>query len=195
MEGNLAPVLCDEPRTELVDGKLVAMSPGGTAYHNWAILNLSSIFERYLHGKPCLPFGDGMNLYLTHKDHFIPDFMVVCDKNKIKGGAHHVEGAPDFVVEVLSPGTSRRDKGHKKRVYERCGVREYWIVSPMERFIEQYVLENGAFVLRDVYYYYPPYEMEDMTEEEKSEAVTEFRPAIFDDLSIRLEDVFYRVSD
>ena len=195
MEGNLAPVLYDEPRTELIDGKLVAMSPGGTAYHNWAIVNLTFIFERYLRGKPCLPFGDGMNLYLTDKDHFIPDFMIVCDKNKIKRGGHHVEGAPDFVVEVLSPGTARRDRGHKKAVYERCGVREYWIIDTMARSIEQYVLENGEFVLRDVYYHYRAYELEDMTEEEKAEIVTEIRPAIFDDLSIRLEDVFYRVSD
>ena len=195
MEGNLAPVLCDEPRTELIDGKLVAMSPGGTAYHNWTIVNLSHIFKNYLRGKPCLPFGDGMNLYLTDKDHFIPDFMIVCDKNKIKRGGHHVEGAPDFVVEVLSPGTARRDRGHKKAVYERCGVREYWIVNPMDCSIEQYVLENGEFVLRDVYYHYRAYELEDMTEEEKAEIVTEIRPAIFDDLSIRLEDVFYRVSD
>lgn len=191
MEGNLAPVLYDEPRTELIDGKTVAMSPRPTGNHNAVILNLSFIFRSYLTGKPCRPFGDGMDLYLTEKDHFVPDFMIVCDKNKIKGGGHHVEGAPDFVVEVLSPGTARRDKGHKKAVYERCGVREYWIISPMERFIEQYVLENGAFVLRDVYQHYRAYELEDLTEKEKSEVVTEIRPAIFDDLAIPLEDVFY----
>ena len=61
----------------------------------------------------------------------------------------------------------------------------------MERSIEQHVLENGEFVLRDVYYYYPAYALEDMTEEEKSEIVTEFHPAIFDDMAVRLEDVFY----
>ena len=190
MEGNLAPVLCDEPRTELIDGKIVAMSPRPALNHNSIILNLSRIFGNYLLGKPCRPFGDGADLYLTEKDHFVPDFMIVCNKDKIKWD-HHVEGAPDFVVEVLSPGTSRRDKGHKKRVYERCGVREYWIVSPMERFIEQYVLENGAFVLRDVYQHYRAYELEDLTEKEKAEVVTEIRPAIFDDLAIPLEEVFY----
>ena len=191
MEGNLAPVLYDEPRTELIDGKAVAMSPGGTAYHNWIILNLSRMFGDYLTGKPCSPFGDGMNLYLTNKDHFIPDFMVVCDKNKIKGGGHHVEGAPDFVVEVMSPSTARRDKLQKKNVYERCGVREYWIINPTERYIEQYVLENSAFTLRDVYYHYRAYELEDMTDKEKAEVITEFHPAIFEDMTVRLEKVFF----
>ena len=190
MECNLAPVLYDEPRTELIDGKVVAMSPRPALNHNSIILNLSRIFGNYLLGKPCRPFGDGADLYLTDKDHFVPDFMIVCNKDKIKWD-HHVEGAPDFVVEVLSPSTARRDKGYKKRVYERCGVREYWIVDPMARSIEQYVLENGEFVLRDVYYYYPAYALEDMTDEEKAQVVTEFRCTLFDDLSIRLEDVFY----
>ena len=193
MEGNLAPVLYDEPRAELIDGKVTAMSPGGTAYHNWTIVNLSFIFRQYLRGKPCLPFGDGMNLYLTEKNHFIPDFMIVCDKSKIKGGGHHVEGAPDFVVEVLSPSTAKRDKGYKKSVYERCGVREYWIIAPVGRSIEQYVLEDGAFTLFDVYHHYRDYELEDMPDEEKAEVVTEIRCAVFGDLSIRLEDIFYYV--
>ena len=193
MEGNLAPVLYDEPRMELIDGKVVAMSPGGTANHNAIILNFSFLFRYYLHGKPCRPFGDGMNLYLTKKDHFIPDFMIVCDKNKIKGGGHHVEGAPDLVIEVLSPSTAQYDRGHKKNVYERCGVREYWIVNPVERSVEQYVLEDGAFTLRGVYYHYRAYELDDMTDEEKAEVVTEFHPAIFEDMPVRLEDVFYYV--
>ena len=191
MEGNLAPVLYDEPWEELIDGEVVAMSPRPTLNHNSIIFNISRIFGNYLLGKPCRPFGDGADLYLTEKDHFVPDFMIVCDRDKIKGGGHHVEGAPDFVVEVLSPSTARRDKGYKKRVYERCGVREYWIVDPIARSIEQYVLENGEFVLRDVYYHYRPYELEDMTEEEKAEIVTEFHPAIFDNMTVRLEDVFY----
>ena len=121
--------------------------------------------------------------------------MIVCDKDKIKHGGRYVEGAPDFVVEILSPRTSRRDKGYKKDVYERCGVREYWIINPLARSIEQYVLENGAFTLGDVYYYYRPYELDDMTDEEKAELVTEFRCALFEDMVVRLADVFYYVGE
>lgn len=193
MEGNLAPALYDEPRAELIDGKVTAMSPRPVLNHNSIIFNLSRVFGNYLLGKPCRPFGDGADLYLTAKDHFIPDFMIVCDKNKIRGGGHHVEGAPDFVVEVLSPGTAKRDKGYKKDAYERSGVREYWIIDPVGRSVEQHVLEEGAFTLRDVYYHYRDYELEDMTGEEKAEVVTEIRCAVFDDLSVRLEDIFYYV--
>ena len=146
-----------------------------------------------LRGKKEIRPFQHFDAWLTEKDHFIPDFAIVSDRDKIKWT--HVEGAPDFVVEVLSPGTARRDRGHKKAVYERCGVREYWIVNPMDCSIEQHVLENGAFVLRDAYYYYRAYELDAMTDEERAAVVTEIRPAIFDDLSIRLEDVFYRVSD
>ena len=191
MEGNLAPALYDEPWEELIDGKVVAMSPRPALDHNSISFNLSRIFGNYLLGKPCRPFGDGVDLYLTGKDHFIPDFMIVCDKNKMK--RTHVEGAPDLVVEVLSPSTSRRDRGYKKAVYERCGVREYWIVNPLDRSVEQYVLEDGAFTLRGVYYHYRAYELEDMTDEEKAEVITEFHPAIFEDMTVRLEDVFYYV--
>ena len=110
-------------------------------------------------------------------------------QNKVK--RTHVEGAPDFVAEILSPGTAKRDRGHKKNVYERYGVREYWIVNPVERSIEQYVLEDGAFTLRGVYYHYRAWELEDMTDEEKAKVVTEFHPAIFEDMTVRLEDAFY----
>ena len=119
--------------------------------------------------------------------------MVVCDQSKLRSNGVH--GAPDLVVEVLSPGTARYDKGHKKSVYEHHGVREYWIVSPVERSVEQYVLEDGHFVLWDVYTFYSREMLEDMKEAERAEVVTEFRCSLFDDLPIRLKDIFYRMID
>ena len=135
---------------------------------------------------------DGAALFLDEGEEYKPDMMVVCDPNKLQKKG--VYGAPDLVVEVLSPGTARNDRGHKKNVYERCGVREYWIVNPADMSVEQYVLENDKFVLRDVYTHYLPADLEDMTVEEKAEVVTEFKCTLFDDLTIRLEDIFYRVT-
>ena len=192
IDGNLALTFQEKSRTELIDGKVTAMSPRPLINHNRVLYNIYRVFGNYLSGKPCQPFGDGVDLYLTKKDHFVPDFMIVCNKDKIK--PTHVEGAPDLVVEVLSPSTARRDREYKKNAYERYGVREYWIVTPLERTVEQYVLEDGAFTLRDIYYHTPAYMMDAMTEEEKAEVVTEFRCSLFDDLSIRLADVFERVS-
>ena len=191
MSGNLAYAYDgyqEEPWEELINGQLVAMSPPAGFNHNTVRDNLAFLVRRYLWGKPCVPCNDGMAIFLTEKDYFIPDFMVVCDRSKIRPDGIH--GAADLVVEVLSPSTSRRDRMYKKDLYQRSGVREYWLVSPAERMIEQYVLEDGQLVLRDVYHQYPAYLLDHMTEAEKAAVVTAFRCAIFPELEIRLEDVF-----
>ena len=98
------------------------------------------------------------------------------------------------MAEVLSPSTMKRDKGDKKTAYEQAGVREYWIVSTEEKSIEQYLLIDGRFVLHEVYAVYPDYLLEKMTDEEKAEIITEFKCSLYDDLLIKLEDVFERVN-
>ena len=188
MQSNLAYKL--EPREEIISGRVVMMATP-TLNHNFIVGNVYRIFGNYLHGKRCTPFADNTSLFLTDKERYIPDMMIVCNPDKLK--ADGVHGAPDLVVEVLSPGTGRYDKGHKKDVYEKHGVREYWIISPEERLIEQYVLEDGRFVLRDVFQQYPDFMLKRMKEDERAAVVTEFRCSLFDDLTIRLEDIFYRV--
>jgi Uma2 family endonuclease len=181
----------DEIWEELIDGKIVAMSPRPNINHSYVSSNIYTILDRYLNGKSCTPFADGVDLYLTEKDHFIPDGMIICDPDKIKFNSVH--GAPDLVVEVLSPSTAKNDKGYKKEAYAAAGVKEYWIVNPVDKSIEQYVLENGQFVLHDIYMVHPEYEIESMTEEERAALVTEFKCSLYDDLLISLEDVFRRV--
>ena len=191
MQTNLAYQSEEESWDELIGGKLVTLSPRPMVNHNFVAGNIYIIFANYLHGKNYTPFVCGTDLYLEEGERYVPDCMVVCDRNKIR--ANGVHGAPDLVVEVLSPSTAARDKSHKKRVYERCGVREYWIVSPVERSVEQYVLEEGQFVLRDVYSIYPEAYLEKFTPEEQARIPREFRCSLFDDLVIRLEDVFYNL--
>ena len=166
-------------REELINGKVVAMSPAASN-HNRIAGDIYGIFWSYLRGKKCEPFGDGEAVYLTEVDHFIPDFMVVCDPDKVKSNGVH--GAPDLVVEVLSPGTTKNDRGRKMDVYGQCGVREYWIVIPNEKTVEQYIQDNGRLVLHDVYFIPPDYTPE-----------KELQCSLFDDLTIRLEDIFERV--
>ena len=132
-----------------------------------------------------------MDLYLTETDRFIPDGMVVCDTEKIKRDGVH--GAPDLVVEVLSPSTAKHDRGRKKQVYEQCGVSEYWIVDPANKTLEQYLLQQGAFTLHEVYAIYPDYMLDKMTEEERAALPASFRCSLFEDLDIVLEDIFERV--
>ena len=130
------------------------------------------------------------NVYLTDKDHFVPDFMVVCDPDKIKSDGVH--GAPDLVVEVLSPSTARNDKTRKKDVYARCGVREYWIIHPEDKSVDVYRTDGTEFILHDIYSLHPDWMLAKMSEEERAAVVTHFKCSLFDDLDISLEDIFYR---
>ena len=175
---------------ELIGGKVVMMAPAAL---NHVLIggNIYAIFSNYLREKSCTPVPDGALVYLTDKDHFVPDFSIVCEKSKIHPDG--IYGAPDLVVEILSPSTAARDKDYKKSVYERCGVREYWIVSPTEKIIEQYILRGGAFVLHQTYAVYPEWMLNKMKPEERAAVITEFRCSLYDDLTIRLDDIFARV--
>ena len=188
IEGNLAYRI--EPETEIIGGKVVMMA-SPKLKHLFISGNIYAIFYDYLRGKSCVPIHDGGTVFLEDGEEYRPDMMVVCDPDKL--GKNGVNGAPDLVVEVLSPRTARYDKGHKKDAYERNGVREYWIVDPSNRSIEQYILENGRFALRDIYTKYTEEAFADLDDEEKAAVVTEFHCSLFDDLTIRLDDVFYRV--
>ena len=170
MNTNLACPDEEFQRSELVGGKLVAMSPRPTFNHNRVAENIDFIFRTYLKGKKCTPFGDGYDLFLTDEDHFIPDFMVVCDRDKIKEKG--VYGAPDLVVEVLSTGTARNDKWHKKNVYAASGVPEYWIVSPGDRFVEVYRIRDGGYALDNLYTHCSREEWEDLSPGERAAVVS-----------------------
>ena len=99
---------------EKIGGRWVALAPASTN-HKTISDNVYFLFRTYLKGKTCRPYGDGEAVYLTAEDMFIPDFMIVCDRSKIRPDGVH--GAPDLVAEVLSPGTARNDRGRKMEVY------------------------------------------------------------------------------
>ena len=178
----------EEPWEELIDGKIVAMSPRPMFNHNLIAGNLYALFWNYLRGHTCTPIMDGTDLYLTEKDRFVPDMMVVCDRSKIKENG--VYGAPDLVVEVLSHSTAKRDKTYKKDVYAKCGVREYWLVSPAEKSVEVYLLKEGSLELHEIYSIFPDALLEKMTEEERAAIPTKFKCSLYDDFEIALEDIF-----
>ena len=177
----------EQRKEELIDGKIVAMAPASSE-HTYFSDNILVIFKNYLKGKRCVPFGDSLLVHLSDKDKFIPDVMVVCGRSKIK--KNYVEGAPDLAVEVLSLRTMKYDRGKKMKAYEAAGVPEYWLVDWQGKSIEVYLLEDGAYHLDNVYVLYSSGDLEIMKDEEKAELVTEFKCHLFDDLIIRLEDIF-----
>ena len=185
MSDNLA--YQEERREELIGGRVVMMSPA-SAEHVYTAGSIYNIFKNYLKGKNCIPFSDGLLVHLTDENKFVPDMMVVCDRSKIKSDGVH--GAPDLVVEVLSPSTAKDDRTRKKEVYEACGVPEYWLVGPTDKSIEVYLLESGKYILHDVYTVRPDWVLAQMTDEERAAIVTEFKCHLYDDLIIRLDDIF-----
>ncbi len=177
-------------RREIIDGQLVMMSPRPSVNHNRVVGNISWIFQNYLRGRKCEPFSDGVDLFLDEKNQFVPDFMVVCDPEKIHPDGVH--GAPDLVVEVLSPSTAKSDKTIKKEVYAKCGVREYWLADPENKTVEVYLPAEGRLELHEVYALYPDWQLKQMTEEELAALPKSFQCTLFDDLDILIEDIFYR---
>ena len=178
----------DERKFEIHNGKIVSMSPSAVVNHNKIVGKIYRIFGNYLEGKPCDVFADGVDVHFSEKDVFIPDVMIVCDKNIIHDDG--IYGAPDLIVEVLSPSTAKNDRGYKKDVYEKSGVKEYWIIEIKSKSIEVYLLKEGKYVLDEVYSIFPEYTLKKMTEEEKSKVAKEFKTSLFADLTIVLEDIF-----
>lgn len=78
-----------------------------------------------------------------------PDLSVVCDRNKLD--KYGCKGAPDLVIEILSPSTQRHDRLVKLNLYQRAGVREYWIVSPEDQTVQVLTLSNGLLLPHEVY--------------------------------------------
>ena len=142
----------NEERWELIDGETYDMSPGPGKQHQRILIHLARFFDAHLDGKPCqtfvAPFDVRPLATSEMSDDEVdtvvqPDLLVVCDGNKLE--ERGVVGSPDLVVEILSPYTARKDLSKKFDLYERAGVREYWIVYPNEQFIQVYRLINGVY--------------------------------------------------
>ena len=182
-----------EQRTENEERKYEVI--GGTAYmmgrqnadHASVSRNISGIFYTYLKGKRCKVFSE-FDVILDEENTFIPDVIINCDASKVHQDGIH--GAPDLVVEILSRSTLKRDRTVKKDAYEKAGVKEYWIVSPNDKTIEVYRLQNGKFYLDKAVGVVPDWEMKRLTEQERAEVEFSFKVSLYDDFFVQVEDVF-----
>ncbi|MBR1579422.1 MAG: Uma2 family endonuclease [Selenomonadaceae bacterium] len=173
---------------ELINGEMHMMSRPSVDHWQTAH-NIVNCFGRYLRGKRCRAFGE-VDVFFSEKDNFIPDAMIVCNPDIVKNDGIH--GTPDLVVEVLSRSTARNDKFNKKALYEKYGVKEYWIVSPSDKTIEIYHLVDGKFELDDVFAEYRESEWRGMTAAEKAEAEAHhtIKVSLYEDFTVEVGDVF-----
>lgn len=146
----------DEFRCELIDGKVYMMSPAPNVEHQDIVGEIFFQIKQQLKGKPCRAMISPLDVRLpkisrkkNDEDTVVqPDVLVVCDESKFdKRG---LRGAPDWVIEVLSPRTASKDHIQKRRSYEHAGVREYWLVHPQDRLLTRYVLQDGQFAAPDI---------------------------------------------
>ncbi|EIV99124.1 Uma2 family endonuclease [Thermoanaerobacter siderophilus] len=173
----------EEERIELINGQPFMMTPP-SRIHQEISRELLTAFSVYLKDKSCrvysAPFGVRFPSGNEKSDKEIktivePDIVVVCDESKLDDEG--CKGAPDLIVEIVSPSTARKDKVEKFNLYEKAGVKEYWIVEPEQKVVMVFILEDGRYRIVKTY------------SEDDS-----IKVSIFDDLTINLKDIFKRVS-
>ena len=145
----------ENERVEVIDGEAVLMAPP-TRSHQKVSGEIFRQLANYLEGKKCevyyAPFG--VRLFERDGDSpedvdtvVEPDISVICDESKLD--RYGCKGAPDMVVEILSPSTQRHDRFTKFSLYQRAGVREYWIVDPDSGMAQSFVLEDGRYSVKE----------------------------------------------
>ena len=133
----------DDERWELIDGEAYNMTPAPTTRHQTIVYNVSFTLKSQLLRMSCTPFVAPTDVVFSEKDVVQPDVFVVCDEKKITEA--NIQGAPDLIIEVISPATALKDKREKKALYERYGVKEYILIDPIGRYAEHFVLQNDGF--------------------------------------------------
>ncbi|MEP0367532.1 MAG: Uma2 family endonuclease [Cyclobacteriaceae bacterium] len=144
-----------DERVELIKGKIFKMSPAPRRNHQSIAITISSEIFNFLKGKSCkvysAPFDVRFPNNPTDSDEQTytvvqPDICVICDSEKLDDTG--CKGAPDLIVEILSPSTSSKDLNEKFYLYEEHGVQEYWVIYPGENVLEIYDLKDGKYVSR-----------------------------------------------
>ena len=168
----------EDERWELIDGVPYAMATP-TIPHQRASGRIYRQIGNFLHRKTCevFPAPTEVRLNADTSDNTVvePDLLVVCDKSKLDNKG--VIGAPDFVIEILSPSTASHDTIRKFMLYLNAGVREYWIVDPVTGSVIVNILKDGAYIAK-VY--------------EKTAVVP---VSVLEGLSIDLSEVFFEADE
>lgn len=171
-----------EETVELIKGKIFKISPAPNTNHQDISSNLLAKIFYFFGSKPCKVFHAPFDVRLPLPPHRIkddeiqtvvqPDISIICDLDKLD--AQGCLGPPDWIIEIASPSTAKKDRKDKFEVYEFSGVKEYWMVFPEEKYVLAYTLnEEGQYVGR------PPFHKED-----------KISPLLFPGLVINLQDIF-----
>ena len=178
---------------EIIEGvKFMAPSPGWG--HVNVTANLIKLIGNYASiNKLGVVAPDNFDVHFPDGNLFQPDFIFVSAENAkllFQSKDSTIHGVPDMVAEIFSRSTMKRDLGIKKDVYERNGVREYWIIDPWSENIQVYLLQDGKYVLDNVYQNYSDDELSKLTDEERSEIEMEVPVAVLDGFKVKIRNIF-----
>jgi Uma2 family endonuclease len=150
-------------RIELIKGKIFKISPAPAVTHQAISMNLISFLIKSINHTPCKLFCAPIDVKLigtSFKNRKVadneiftvvqPDIIVVCDPEKL-ADPRSINGAPEMVVEVLSPGNTKTETKYKLNLYEENGVLEYWVVHPPYKYVEVYLLKNNKYSKPTIY--------------------------------------------
>ena len=147
----------EDERIEIINGEAFMMAPPSSRHQEISMAIAAQLYN-FLEGKRCkvYPAPFGVRLFEQDGDRpedvdtvVEPDISVVCDRSKID--KYGCKGAPDLIIEILSPSTRRHDRLVKLGLYQRAGVREYWIVNPEEKTVQVLLLEDGKLLPHEEY--------------------------------------------
>lgn len=140
----------EKERAEIIDGEIYLMATPSRV-HQEISMALAACLYNFLEGKRCRVYQAPFGVRLFERDGddpedvstvVEPDISVVCDPGKLD--EYGCKGAPDLIIEILSPSTRRHDRLVKLNLYQRAGVREYWIVDPAYRSVQVFLPDAGG---------------------------------------------------
>ncbi|HAG06564.1 MAG: hypothetical protein XD69_1192 [Clostridia bacterium 62_21] len=158
---------------QLIGGELV-LTPAPSTYHQIISMKLEFQMVAFVTRQNLgIVLHAPVNVYLGETETYQPDIIFIARERMKIIEPQRINGAPDLVVEILSPATAYYDLRKKFKVYERCGVREYWIVDPEEKSVQVFVPRDGKFVL-----------------DQEAEGTGEVSSRVLPGFTVRLESIF-----
>jgi len=132
------------PYYQIIEGDLV-MWPAPDTFHQSIAGRIYSLILQFLEKNPIGEvFIAPLDVFLSDVNVYQPDVIFISKQRRSIISEHGIEGAPDLAIEVLSPGTARFDKGSKRKIYARAGVKELWLIDPEARLVHVYQLGRNA---------------------------------------------------
>lgn len=143
--------MSDEKRYELIEGDLY-MVPAPGFYHQVVSRNIEMALWEFVKSRRLGVVVDApVDIVFTPEDVVQPDILFISNERRSIITEKYLSGAPDLIVEILSPSSLERDKLVKRNLYAKHGVKEYWIVDPVGKQVEVLLLKNQAFVLHGIF--------------------------------------------